>query len=107
MTHVGNKVSILADGNLELLCHMVNQGGKEVNILYKYVCILHPNNAGALELSILQIQMKFTAALVLALVGPIHSLASLTVEWNRNYGTLGQWLRSQAINDVGNFLLHA
>ena len=90
MAHIGNKVCILSNGNLELLCHMVNQGGKEVNVLYKYVCILHPNNAGALELSILQIQMKLTAALVLALVGPIHSLASLTVEWDRNHGTLGQ-----------------
>ena len=40
------------------------------------------------------------------LPGPIHSLASLTVQRNGNYRTLGQWLRSQAVNDVGNLLLH-
>ena len=106
MTDMGNPVSILADEYLELFGYMVNQGGKEVDILYKYVCILHPNNARALELSVLQIQMEFTAALVLALVGPIHRLTSLTIKRDGDHRTLRQWLRSQTINDVGNLLLH-
>lgn len=106
MTEVCNPVSVFSDRYLKLLRNMTNQRGEEVNVLDEYIGVLHPDYPCALELSIFQIEVEFTATFILPLVCPVDGLASLAIERNRNDGSLGERLGFQAVNDICNLLSH-
>lgn len=77
MTQVGNPMSVLANLQPKLLGHIIDQRGKEVNVLGVDGCILHAQDTSALELAIFNVKVELTAALGLALVVPVHSVAAL------------------------------
>jgi len=104
---IGDPVSVFSNRDIQLLCHVVNESRKEVDILDKDIGILHSNNPCALEFTLFQIKMKLTTTLVLALILPINIHASLHRKRDRNNGTLAKRLRLQTINDIGDLLFHA
>eukprot|EP00490_Sorites_sp_Unknown_P023964 CAMPEP_0114694386 /NCGR_PEP_ID=MMETSP0191-20121206/70114_1 /TAXON_ID=126664 /ORGANISM="Sorites sp." /LENGTH=169 /DNA_ID=CAMNT_0001989193 /DNA_START=125 /DNA_END=631 /DNA_ORIENTATION=+ len=107
MTKVRNPMGVFSKRQLQLLAHMLKQSGEEVNVLRENAGILHSEDSCALQGIVLNVQVKFSTALGLALIRPIHSLAAFRGKWNGDDGSFGPWLRFEARNDIGNLLLHA
>lgn len=85
---------------------MIKHSRKKVYILDKNVGILHANNAGALELAVLQVKVQLAATLGLALIGPIDRLTSFCAKRNGNNGTFAKRFRLETFNDIVNLGLH-
>ena len=71
---------------------------------------LHSHDSSTAKLNFifvtLQVEMQFTAAFVLSLIFPVHVLAPLRAERDRNDGTLTHWFGFQAVYHISDFLIH-
>eukprot|EP00408_Alexandrium_pacificum_P063918 CAMPEP_0171176968 /NCGR_PEP_ID=MMETSP0790-20130122/12003_1 /TAXON_ID=2925 /ORGANISM="Alexandrium catenella, Strain OF101" /LENGTH=250 /DNA_ID=CAMNT_0011641863 /DNA_START=47 /DNA_END=799 /DNA_ORIENTATION=+ len=106
MAKIGNPVGVLANGKLQLLPDMLEQRGKEVDVLWEDARILHPQDPRALQQAILQVQVELSAALGLALIRPVDGLAALEEKGMGITARLDLGSVSEALNHVRNLLLH-
>ncbi len=95
-----------ADGHIQFLRNVINQDGKEMNVLDENIGILHPHNASALEFAIFQIKMQLTATLGLALIRPVDRGAAFSGEGDGDDPTFAQGFGFEAVNDIDNLFWH-
>ena len=77
-----------------------------MNVLDENVGILHPYQPGTLEFSIFYIKVQLSAALGLALVGPVDCRARCSGKRDGNDGSLVESLCFPTVNHIGNLGLH-
>lgn len=107
VTHIRDPMRVFPNRDVQLFRHMINKNREEMNVLDENVCVLHPNNSRALELPVLEVKVQLSAALILSLVGPIDHFAPLAIERNWDHGPFRERFRPEAVDHVGNLLLHA